>query len=174
MTALDTKLCHLFTNRLSGDSVHLCFSSAGQAMAQFGDSLTMTTGKGLTHYQSHSDGDTTDVGINSIYREKCDSKQNNRFITQITRYMIKKGWCKVGHSPVSTPVSSCPTSALYSRKRAAHTSDKNHFLTIEEPGGKNSNPTSEHLLVYSEFSGINTTILDLVGVILFFLNSSIY
>lgn len=60
-------------------------------MAQFGDSLTMTTGKGLTHYQSRSDGDTTDVGINSIYREKCDSKQNNRFITQITRYMIKKG-----------------------------------------------------------------------------------
>lgn len=92
VTALDTKLCHLFTNRLSGDSVHLCFSSAGQAMAQLGDSLTtVTTGKGLTHYQSHSDGDTTDVGINSIYREKCDSKQKNRFITQITRYMIKKG-----------------------------------------------------------------------------------
>lgn len=34
---------------------------------------------------------------------------------------------------VSTPVSSCPTSALYSRRRAAHTSDRNHFPTTGEP-----------------------------------------
>lgn len=63
-------------------------------------------------------------------------------------------------------MSLCPTSALCSRKRAAHISGKNHFLTTEEPGRREREP-SVWPHVYSGFSEIHTIVLNMVKVSIF-------